>query len=133
MNINTQSICQRHVIDTLQIVLRIKSLALNRVHHDYLLKIYVQQKSCAVVEHFTLANNFSIAFKVKFNLVTPQFEISIILFLNVSKNPTRRYLLCFQRGLNLIWWRLHLKYWFFLGHFINPIYHDQVIMEQLVS
>lgn len=47
--------------------------------------IYVQQKSCAVIEHFTLANNLGIAFKVKFNLVTPKFEKkSVIFFLTVQ-------------------------------------------------
>lgn len=47
--------------------------------------IYVQQKLCALIEHFTLANNLGIAFKVKFNLVTPKFEKkSVIFFLTVQ-------------------------------------------------
>lgn len=46
----------------------------------------MQQKLCAVIEHFTLANNLGIAFKVKFNLVTPKFEKkkSVIFFLTVQ-------------------------------------------------
>lgn len=47
--------------------------------------IYVQQKFCALIEHFILANNLGIAFKVKFNLVTPKFEKkSVIFFLTVQ-------------------------------------------------
>lgn len=100
--------------------------------------IYVQQKSCAVIEHFTLANNLGIAFKVKFNLVTPKFEKKIgHFFLDSSKYHARWYLyyvfIGVGGGLKLIWWSLNLKYWFFLGAFINPFYHDYVIMEQLVS
>lgn len=88
--------------------------------------IYVQQKSCAVIEHFTLANNLGIAFKVKFNLVTPKFEKkSVIFFLEQFKVSCPVIsLLWFQRGgggvLKLIWWSLNLKYLFFLGAFYQP-------------
>lgn len=71
--------------------------------------IYVQQKSCAVIEHFTLANNLGIAFKVKFNLVTPKFEKkSVIFFLTVQSIMPGDIFIMISKGwggggLKLIW------------------------------
>lgn len=61
--------------------------------------IYVKQKLCAVIEHFTLANNLGIAFKVKFNLVTPKFEKkSVIFFLTVQSIMPGDIFIMISRG-----------------------------------